>query len=70
MEDGTLKSLQFQRDPGTKSKESIPESGDGEIASTEDAVKNNICQGFKDNGKRDNRKVSKIRVPSRGVSRI
>ncbi|XP_073682071.1 zinc finger protein 831 [Garra rufa] len=58
VEDDTLKSLQFQRDLGTETKESIPESGDGdrEIASTEVADKNNICQGFKDNDKRENRK--------------
>ncbi len=60
VEDGTLKSLRFQRDPGKQSKESIPkdhESGEGETTSTEVADKNNTCQVFKDNGKRDKRKV-------------
>ncbi|XP_043108468.1 zinc finger protein 831 [Puntigrus tetrazona] len=55
LEDGTLKSLRFLRDPGKQSKESIPknsESGDGEAErdSTEVADKNT------DHGKEDNRK--------------
>lgn len=62
MEDGTLKSLRIQRDPRKQSKESIPKDpesggGEGERASTEVADKNNTCQVFKDNGKRDKRKV-------------
>lgn len=62
MEDGTLKSLRFQRDPGTESKESVPKDpesrgGEGERARTEVADKNNTCQDFKNKGKRDKRKV-------------
>ncbi|XP_016297531.1 uncharacterized protein LOC107654793 isoform X2 [Sinocyclocheilus anshuiensis] len=61
VEDGTLKSLRFQKDPGTESKESVPKDpesggGEGERASTEVADKNNTCQSFKNNGKRDKRK--------------
>ncbi|XP_059393910.1 uncharacterized protein LOC132126582 [Carassius carassius] len=61
VEDGNLKSWWFQRDPRNQSKESIPkdpESGGGEeeSTSTELADKNNTCQVFKDNGKRDQRK--------------
>ncbi|XP_016396959.1 uncharacterized protein LOC107730612 [Sinocyclocheilus rhinocerous] len=61
VKDGTLKSLQFQRDPRKQSKESIPKDpesggGEGESASTEVADKNNTCQVFKDNSKRDKRK--------------
>ncbi|XP_042621801.1 uncharacterized protein LOC109095491 isoform X1 [Cyprinus carpio] len=61
VEDGTLKSLRFQRDPGTESKESVPKDpesrgGEGERARTEVADKNNTCQDFKNKGKRDKRK--------------
>ncbi|KAK7128246.1 hypothetical protein R3I93_020754 [Phoxinus phoxinus] len=64
-EDDTLKSLRFQRDPGTESKESIPkqpESGgvEGERPSTDMADTNNThtftCQGCEDNGEQDKRK--------------
>jgi len=58
--------LRFHRDPGTKSKESIPKepesgAGEGERPSTEVAGTNNThnltCQGCEDNGKQDKRKV-------------
>lgn len=64
-EDDTLKSLRFQRDPGTESKESIPKEpeiggGEGERPSTDMADTNNThtvtCQGCEDNGKQDKRK--------------
>uniref|UniRef100_A0A9R1SHA4 C2H2-type domain-containing protein n=2 Tax=Cyprinus carpio TaxID=7962 RepID=A0A9R1SHA4_CYPCA len=61
VEDGTLKSLRFQRDHRKQSNESIPKDpesvgAEGESASTEVADKNNTYQVFKDNGKRDQRK--------------
>ncbi|KAK9966049.1 hypothetical protein ABG768_003184 [Culter alburnus] len=64
-EDGALKSLRFHREPGTKSKESIPKEpesgvGEGERPSTEVAGMNNTdnltCQGCEDNEKQDKRK--------------
>ncbi|XDV52208.1 hypothetical protein PO909_020958 [Leuciscus waleckii] len=68
-EDDTLKSLRFQRDPGTESKESIPKEpeigggGEGERPTTDMADTNNThtftCQGCDDNGKQDKRKEEK-----------
>ncbi|XP_051769284.1 zinc finger protein 831 isoform X3 [Ctenopharyngodon idella] len=68
---GALNSLRFHRDPGTKSKESIPKepesgAGEGERPSTEVAGTNNThnltCQGCEDNGKQDKRKLQHIEL--------
>ncbi|KAI7795346.1 zinc finger protein 831 [Triplophysa rosa] len=57
-EDGALKSLWFERDPGTENKESLhkeSEDADEEKSDTKMADKNNTCQSCGNNDKQDKR---------------
>lgn len=62
-EDGALKSLWFERDPGTENQESVhreSEDADDEKSDSKMADKNNTCQSCGNIDKQDKREVRKI----------